>query len=695
MKNLRNGIVLLSLFSLASCMDEDISKITGKVDVNPEMAIPLIHSTTTLSDLLPEDEHMLTDEDGAIRITYRQDSIAQVFSDSLLTIEDQDPTEENFAVGAIDLASFTTNMEVKMSDLTANLQDPVLVSQINDGISLSQDASGNGTAYFPPIDPQGGGDYGAQGSDKFQFVEISNGTLDIEITNNLAIDISTLNLRLKNADNQTEIGVFNFENIATGSSLVESIQMDGVTMYSELEMEIVELSSDGSGNDPLDQTTWVPMSDDDELSIEITGAGMVATSGMVKFPTQDGPNDDFVVDMEFEDDAEISLIDLSAGDFVYTYKSDLNTTLDLIIEIEQLVDNNGMAFSRVINIENTNGQIVEASYPIDDYNFDFTNSPNQLIVGYSTDINSTDNFVPYSENDSINLTIGMQDLEFDLVEGYFGQMEEVIDEDVLDLDVSVLEDLASGIRLESPNLRFTSENGMGIPFDIDLDLVGTNDGESVSLGGPLLEIAPEETTVTDFNSSNSSLVDLIALSPTEMRYSGTVLSNPNGVTNNTIRPNTDITIGFEMDLPLHLRIEDAVTTDTLALEFGSDDSNNSSNDMVEAVKLKLHTENEFPLDIAVTMFFSDSTSGAILDSLNFDLLEAAAVDADGRTIEPHVYDSNVELNADQIDALFNANQALLDIKMNSYDFENTAVRLYTDYEFVIGAGVILELKTEE
>ena len=150
-----------------------------------------------------------------------------------------------------------------------------------------------------------------------------------------------------------------------------------------------------------------------------------------------------------------------------------------------------------------------------------------------------------------------------------------------------------------------------------------------------------------------------------------------------------------MDLPLHLRIEDAVTTDTLALDFGSEEGDNSGNDIVESVKLKLHTENEFPLDIAVTMFFSDSISGAILDSLNFDLLEAAAVDENGRTIEAHIYDSNVELNADQIDALFNANRALLDIKMNSYDYENTAVRLYTDYQFVIGAGVILELKTEE
>lgn len=692
MKDLRNGILLFTLFSLASCMDEDISKLKSSVDANPAMAIPLIHSTTTLSDLLAEDENMLTDDDGAIRISYRQDSIAQVLSDSLLKIEDQAPTEENFSVGAIDLANFSTNMTVQMSDLTANLQDQDLVTLINAGIDSTQ-SSGLGKAYFPPISPQSGGVYSAQGSDKFQFVEISSGELAIEITNNLAIDISSLQLSLKNADDQSEIGAFNFENILSGSSLVEGIQLNEAMMYSNLEMEIVQLSSDGSGSDPLDQDQWVPMSSDDELNIDITGTGMVATSGMIKFPSQDGPNDDFVIDMEFEDDVQISLIDLLEGEFVYTYNSDLNTTLDLIIEIEQLKDNSGVAFSRVISIENTNGQTIEASYPLDDYNFDFTNSMNQMVVSYSTDINSTDEFVSYDENDSIMLTIGMQGLDFEQVQGYFGQMEEVIEEDVLDIDVSALEDIASGIRLESPILTFFAENGMGIPFNIDLNLVGTNNGESVSLGGPVLEIAPESTTTTEFNNSNSSLVDLIALSPSEMRYSGTVLSNPNGVTENTISPNTDITIGFDMDLPLHLRIEDAVTADTLALDFGSEES--SSHDIIESVKLNLHTENEFPLDISVTMFFRDSISAVVLDSLNFDLLEAASVDEDGRTIEPKIYNSNVELNANQIDALFNANQALLDIRMNSYDYENTAVRLYTDYQFVIGAGVILELKTEE
>ena len=77
------------------------------------------------------------------------------------------------------------------------------------------------------------------------------------------------------------------------------------------------------------------------------------------------------------------------------------------------------------------------------------------------------------------------------------------------------------------------------------------------------------------------------------------------------------------------------------------------------------------------------------------MLDGAEVDEDGRTITANIYDSNIVLSSGQIDALFNSNMALLEIKMNSYDNQNTAVKLYTDYEFKIAVGAILELNIEE
>jgi hypothetical protein len=289
----------------------------------------------------------------------------------------------------------------------------------------------------------------------------------------------------------------------------------------------------------------------------------------------------------------------------------------------------------------------------------------------------------------------MEDLDFELIQGYFGQLDQSIEEDILDLDFSALTDIATGIVLENPSLVFTTDNSIGIPFEIDLNLIGEANGVSVTLGGPSLVVPAEQISNTDFNNSNSQLQELIALNPTIISYSGSVISNPlgNEVVLNTLRPNTGINIGFEMDLPLHLRIQDAVTKDTLALSLDSE--NITQFEMVESVRMQLYTENEFPLDVALTMLFQDSITGVVFDSLKIELLEAASVDENGRSIEPRVYNSNISLNSGQFDALFNANQTILDIRMKSYDVENTAIKLYTDYEFIIDAGVIIELKIEE
>ena len=89
MNNVKKLAVVFALFSFVSCMDEDISRINNSIEIQPNLAIPIINSTTTLVDILPEDENMTFDNDGFIRIVYKEDSIAQVSSDTLLVIDDQ------------------------------------------------------------------------------------------------------------------------------------------------------------------------------------------------------------------------------------------------------------------------------------------------------------------------------------------------------------------------------------------------------------------------------------------------------------------------------------------------------------------------------------------------------------------------------------------------------------------------------
>ena len=696
MNNLKKLLVVFMIISVISCMDEDITKISNTLEVQPSMAIPIIHSTTTLVDLLPEDENMSFDDDGFIRIIYKEDSIAQVSSDTLLVIEDQDPTQELFAIEAIDIDDFQTDFNVTLSELTDNLQADI-AQDIDDAIL---NAEINGSAWFPPIPSQSGGVYSHQASNdlEFEYVLISQGELSVEIINNFAFEISSLQLEIINTDNQDVIGQFLFSSILSGTSQLQSINLANEYLYSDIEISVVQFSSIGSGFNPFDNSSFLSFNGSDDMVFLISGNAIQATEGSIKFPEQEGPSDSLIVDMQLDDGVEISHIDLASGAIVYNYQSSVNTSIQLNIEIPSLKDQFQMVFSETLEINNTQFTGPQSiSFPLDNYSFDLSESVNQIQVNYSSQIMGSNTFQPFSENDQIQIDLGMQNLEFSYVEGYFGQIEQEIQQDEMDFDFSVLDDIAPNLYLETPNLRFTVDNAIGVPFRIDLDVIGINANESISLDGPFINAVGQVSTITNFTNSNSQLPDFIALSPSQILYSGFVLSNPYGNTGvlNSITTGSNIEIGFEMDLPLHLRLEDAIRIDTLALDFAGENDDTSGSDYVDSVILKLHTENEFPLDIDLMILFTDSVSGLVLDSLDVELLDGAEVDEDGRTISANIYDSNIVLNSGQIDALFNSNRALLEIKMNSYDNQNTAVKLYTDYEFKIAVGAILELNIEE
>ena len=222
MNNVKKLAVVFALFSLVSCMDEDMSNISNTLEIQPNMAIPIIHSTTTLVDLLPEDENMSFDDDGFIRIIYKEDSIAQVSSDTLLVIEDQVPTQESFTIGAIDIDDFETDINVTLSELISNL-DNTLADQMNIAINYAE--SNNSLAWVPSILSQSGGEYqhGATDELDFEFVLISQGALNIEITNNFGFEIVSLMLELRNAANQDVIGQFSYNSITAGTSQIQYI----------------------------------------------------------------------------------------------------------------------------------------------------------------------------------------------------------------------------------------------------------------------------------------------------------------------------------------------------------------------------------------------------------------------------------------------------------------------------------------
>lgn len=677
-------ILTVSLLLISACMEHDLSYLSSAFDAEHSLAIPLIHSKTILVDLLPEEDDMSSDPDGFLRATFRRDSIAEIKVDSLLIFKDQTAFLDSFSIGEIYIPNFSKVKFTYLDNISSNFQND-LSQQISAAIIDSQN---NDSAYFPPIPIQSGGIHQYPNvTEEFLHVLISEGVLSLEITNNLPVELSILELELRNTFDDSLLGSFDFQDISPSETVESSVDIEGLLVSNDLYIEIIYMESPGSGNE------WVFVSSDDNLFFSINGLGLIASEGLVKYPSQLGPDSVLVFDLDFDDGVEVDFVELSAGELTYTFDSDINTSIEVTIQIPELLDQDNEVFSDVISINNS-GSVVNTIL-LENYKLDLSTSTNQLHFIYSSQITNSETFVEYNKLDQMSVNLQMVNLEYDLIQGYFGQFEKLIEEDVLDLDLSMFSDLPSGIIFESPSLIFTSDNSFGVPFHLDLEIIGTSESDVVNLYGPIVDVASQDESITVFDVTNSQISEFISINPPVVIYGGSIISNPLGNTGiqNVLSPNSSIVLGFEMDLPMHLRIDNATSKDTLALDI--DSAVSSDIDMIESVELHLRTKNDFPFDIALSLFLQDSISGLILDSLNFDVLQAATVDVNGKTIEPIVYETVIKLTTNLIDAFFNSNQAVFDVRCNSFDNQNTAIKLYTDYELIVDAGVIIDTKFEE
>tara|TARA_B100000780_G_C20824227_1_gene327472 strand:- start:205 stop:621 length:417 start_codon:yes stop_codon:yes gene_type:complete len=136
--------------------------------------------------------------------------------------------------------------------------------------------------------------------------------------------------------------------------------------------------------------------------------------------------------------------------------------------------------------------------------------------------------------------------------------------------------------------------------------------------------------------------------------------------------------------------------DTLSLNFETNSPNNASNsnNILESVVLYFNVENGFPFDAYVKVFMMDSISGIALDSLDLNLLDAAAVNLNGRVEATNIQRFEVELDQNQVQSLIDANQAIISITLSTFAYETTAVKLYTDYTFVLGVSMLSSFKNE-
>jgi hypothetical protein len=678
---LKTGVVLfVGMFILSGCLKDKYKPGNFmKPDWEPGFGLPIATVNITLGNLLKNDSTLTINPDSSIKIVFRNDTIAQQNVGDILEIPVQAPSIQQLKLGAIQIDDFSSSQTVSLGQLVTNL-DPVTSSAITSAIALGIPAP------FPPIPVQSGGNYALPAITDFSQVTFSRGALNITLDNGYPTTLDSVVLELRNNGSSTALGTARFGNVLPNTSQVKSIVLAGQTMLNNIDFGITKISSAGTAPDS------VLMNTNQALEISMSGDTLEVVNGVVLIPSQDFSADTNRVDFATGDNEELYRIDLATGSIDFTFVSSISEPIRIDINLPAISVNN-VPIQRTINIlpNSTTNESISLVGSVLDLTTDPQQAYNILPVIVQAALVSSGTLQPIDSSNELTVSYGINNIEFDIVRGYFGQKNIQIEESSLDLNLSFLKELGGSIFLANPTINLNVVNSIGAPIQLTLDMEGkTIDGQSVSLNTPAQTMPfptiPGNTAsgALTYNNMNSQLAQLLSLPPDTLNTGGLIVLNPNGNQGaNFIASSSGIQIGLEADLPFELSAN--------GIGFGDTSEFNASeilNGVLEA-KLRFKSINRFPFDLTLELNFLDSTD-AVVHTLDAPLVLAAQVDANGRVIAANNRTTEVALTRAAMPNIKQAKKIAFRLGMSTAALpggQRQIVKIYTDYDIILKLGL--------
>ncbi|MCK4701324.1 MAG: hypothetical protein KAT38_13345, partial [Bacteroidales bacterium] len=523
------------------------------------------------------------------------------------------------------------------------------------------------------------------------------------ITNNLPVEI-TLKVVILNASDNSQIGdTLTFDDILPGGTANSQIDLTGEIVSSSLTAELVTISSPGSSDPvPINLAT-------DEISVSVSTSDLTVVRGQAFLPEQLFLSIADTIQFNLDSDVEITFIELITANIDYTMESHIAENIEVVITLPTSLS--GADTTRFVIPLGASGQQSE-QLSLDNTKNDFSTDPvqpyNSIPFEYGLSIKpSGGGMVIFNLTDSVVLTYQISDIDFDYVEGYFGQHSFDVDADSIDLGLGEIEDNISGtFTLTNPIVNINFSNSVGVPVSFDLNLIGSNGaGETQGLNASTMNIAypadrdnsPVVSTIS-FNKDNTDIVELIEMRPGEINYSGGATVNPLGKQgwDNFVTGESNVVAGLEIEIPLEFRANNFTLQDTLENPLkleDSDDEEDFSINNVEFASLNLFVNNGFPLEIGFSIQLYDSVAGQVLATLDVPVLfPAAPVDGNGVVTESTEDTTSIVITGEFLENLEIADQLIVRGSLNTSN--SGAVKILTTYTIDFKLGVSTKVSYE-
>ena len=371
----------------------------------------------------------------------------------------------------------------------------------------------------------------------------------------------------------------------------------------------------------------------------------------------------------------------------------------------------GQPYNEVIMISDPSGNYEETiSIPMAGGSIHLDNSvpdSTSLSIMFKFDLINSGNDILASEE--VQIINSFHNLAFSGVYGYLGAYDSVLI-DKAQLDFGLLEGNFEGtIKLANPQLNITMDNSMGIPFAVELrDLEAHfKDGSGTAIiidpgANPIRINAPSISqvgqtirSITNIDNTNSNIHEAATTDLTGFQYSVRAMGNPDGVQDNFILDTSKLAISIEGLIPIDLRIQDFVLSDTFDFDLTSDEDSDFGPDNVDYMMMRMETDNSMPIDLGIQVYFIDTTQNWLrLDSLfgaDKDIFKSGVLNADGRVIRSTNKVTRVELTKTQIGNALDANKLMMKVYVETAEGGTRDVKFYSDYSLDFKLGARLEL----
>ena len=348
-------------------------------------------------------------------------------------------------------------------------------------------------------------------------------------------------------------------------------------------------------------------------------------------------------DYSTQNGVELDVLNFESGNLTFNVSTTIKHDVKLLINFLDL-EKNGVKLSQTIDLIYTGNspQTKSATIDLSNVSADFTAGKpavNKLRFSVQTTITGRGNSV--SNNENLNLSIGMKNLKFKNITGFFGQQKLASFTDSLLLKIFE-KPIDGNLSFTNPKLKFIVDNSFGIPISLNFKLTSVNDltnqistidviNPSKIINIPNSIGSPSVSTIIDLNNSttNNTMTNLVDASPKYLKYDISAESNPGVIgsvkPSNFIESTSRMIVKVDLELPFEGYASGMSVKDTIDFSLDQNVQN------IKSVLFRLKVDNGLPLSFKGQAVFVDKNYKHLFNLFDQDtqIISAAPVNSDG------------------------------------------------------------------